>query len=365
MKSLLPRKTVSDQFQGRTLVDAVRRARRELGDDAPIRCWKVRHGGVLGFFAHEYYVAGLTPPSSVARGVPSEQVAQPLAVDAQHDDTGEYFFDFELSDDGDALIPAALTEIVESKDDEVTLGADAATRRAFGEVLAQAEALLMSPSVEPSPITYDRPDRRCNLESGPPSLRIALADLGVPAEYLPDDGGGFDALWSCLARLPSVAPLSAEPGSVIVVVGSRRDALATVNELVGELGLEARDVIDEESSSDARRRVQRRRRTSRTTVVVVSAPVGASNVADTRTWLERLDATYVIGAVGANSKRADVRRWLDQLGVVDALACWRLGDQASVADLMGVAPICLLNGSPATPMNWMALLVRALGRLER
>ena len=364
MKSLLPRKTVSDQFQGRTLVDAVRRARRELGEDAPIRCWKVRNGGVLGFFAHEYYVAGLTPPSSVAQGVPSEQAAQPLDGDTQHDETIEYPFDVALSDGGDALIPA-LTEIVEAKNDEVTLGAEAATRRAFGEVLAQAEALLMRPSVEPSPITYDRPDRRCNLESGPPSLRIGLADLGVPAEYLPDDGGGFDALWSCLARLPSVAPLSAEPGSVIVVVGSRRDALATVNELVGELGLEARDVIDEESSSDARRRVQRRRRTSRTTVVVVSAPVGASNVADTRTWLERLDATYVIGAVGANSKRADVLRWLDQLGVVDALACWRLGDQASVADLMGVAPICLLNGSPATPMNWMALLVRALGRLER
>lgn len=364
MKSLLPHKAVSGQFQGRTLDEAVRRARRELGDHALIRCWKVRHGGVLGFFAHEYYVAGLTPPSNVARDVSSEQVAQPRAADAQSDETNENRFDFELSDVCDALIPAALTEIVESKDDEVTLGAEAATRRAFGEVLAQAEALLMSPSDEQSPITYERPERRRNLESGSPSLRSSLAGLGVPAEYLPDEGGGFDALWSCLARLPSMAPPTAGSGSVIVVVGSRRDALATVNELVNEFGLEARDVIDEEYSSDVRRRIQRRRRTARTTVVVVGAPVGAANVAETRTWLERLDATYVIGAVGANAKRADVLRWLDQLRVVDTLACWRLGDQASVADLMGAAPIYLLNGSPASPMNWMALLTRALGRLE-
>jgi hypothetical protein len=170
-------------------------------------------------------------------------------------------------------------------------------------------------------------------------------------------------LWSNLATLPSAEPFNAGPGQVIAVVGSRRDALATASVLVERFAVQARDVIDEEPSSELRRRVQRRR-TARATIVTVEGPVGTTAGDEIREWLSEIEASRVIAALGANSKRADVRRWLERLAVVDALACWRLGDSAVVADLMGLAPIWLLDGALATPMSWMSQLVGALGRLE-
>src|SRR5271170_4180652 len=50
------------QFEGRTAEEAVARARAALGDAGALRCWKMRRGGVGGFFAKEVFVAGLTPP---------------------------------------------------------------------------------------------------------------------------------------------------------------------------------------------------------------------------------------------------------------------------------------------------------------
>lgn len=388
MKLFPPRSRETTEFIGRTLDEAVRRARRGLGDDAKIRCWKVRRGGLFGFFAHEYFVAGLTPPLGAigADALDPQGVERVDEVDAHELDRA--WNEALGADDPPADSPSeaiALEELIAATGDELALSSDDATRRAFGEVLAQAEALLMRPArSDASSPTYARPESATGFgstegvatEEAPieevstggawigTTLRQRLADLGVPDEYLPGDGEGFDALWSRLETLPSVATLGAGAGEVIAVVGSRRDALATAAALVEQWGLAERDVIDAEPSVELRRRVQRRRRSAHTSVIVVEAPVGSATSVATREWLAQLGATQVIGALGAGAKRADVRRWLDQLELVDALACWRLGGLAAVADLMGVAPIYLLDGSAASPMRWFAQLVGALGRSE-
>jgi len=364
VKSFLLRSNAQTEFVGRRLPDAVGRARRELGEDAKIRCWKVRRGGLWGFFAHESFVAGLSVPAGALVGAPVEV--------SPEEDLGEVHSEkatergnpgaFEEVESGDSM-PLVLDDLVAATDDQLILGVDDATRRAFGEVLAQAEALLTRPPRGgASSVTYERPESHRDVVRVP-ALRVRLAQLGVPEEYLPDEGEGFDALWACVTRLPSAEPLVAGAGQVIAVVGSRRDAWATAAALVPRMELAERDIFDEKPSNELRRRLQRRRRSARTSIIIVEAPVGRATH-DARQWLAQLGAHRVIAAVGANAKRSEVRRWLDQLDGVDALACWRLGRSASVADLMGLAPICLLEGAPATPMSWMVQLVGALGESE-
>lgn len=364
MKSFLLRSTPRTEFAGRRLSDAVGRARRELGQEARIRCWKVRRGGVLGFFAHEYYVAGLSVPTG-ALAHASLEVSAESDADAQDPEGTKEAWHQGACDEvelGDPM-PRALDDLVAATDDQLNLGVDDATRRAFGEVLAQAEALLTrTPRSETSVVTYGRPSSPRGADRVP-ALRARLARLGVPGEYLPDEDGGLDALWTCLTRLPSAEPLIPDAARVIAVVGSRRDASATAAALARRLVIAERDLFHEPPSEELRRRLQRRRRSARTSVVIVEVPVG-NVVQDARQWLAQLRADRVIAALGANAKPSEVRRWLDQLGVVDALACWRLGRSATVADLMGVAPICMLDGAPATPMKWMTQLIGALGEFE-
>ena len=53
-------------------------ARAEFGSDAPVRCWKTRSGGVLGFFAREAFVAGITPPAGAIKAVKTPRPAKEL-----------------------------------------------------------------------------------------------------------------------------------------------------------------------------------------------------------------------------------------------------------------------------------------------
>ena len=69
MKLPQPPESTPGEYEGRTAIEAVRRARRDLGPDAPIRCWKTRRGGLLGFFAKETFVASIAPPAGAVTPV--------------------------------------------------------------------------------------------------------------------------------------------------------------------------------------------------------------------------------------------------------------------------------------------------------
>jgi hypothetical protein len=384
-----PPRASEGEFEGASAEEALARAYAALGADAAVRCWKVRRGGILGFFVRETYVAALHDPTGVSRGrgrgrdgggdldrptpgararaprraLPADRLAELVAA------TDDRVTIDHVVDDPVILGDATFGDATFG---EVALGAPALVDHAFREVLAQAQAALDAGGSA----GYDAPAASREHPGGPSddarpprddvcadlvgALGARVGALGVPAAYQPDDPASLDALVRSLARLPSAAPLPRAGGSVVVVVGSRRDALATAQQVASALAIAASDLLVAEQSVTQWRRIARRRATPRLTVLAVEAPLSTRDLAATAAWLDRLAPDYVLGAVGAAAKRVDVARWAARLGRLDALALVRLRATASVAELMGVAPILWLEGAPATTLRWLHVLLARL-----
>jgi len=331
----------SEEFEGRTYDEALQLARQELGTEVVIRCWRVRRGGVFGFFARESFVAGLTVPEG----------AEPLNLRRRR------------KEQSTPEVLSHLDDLVEATTDEVTLGSDLALESDFSKVLAEAEAVLVdavaterTPPPTPSVQPIDVPVAEVE------GLSASLAALGVPSDYLPE-AQTLDALVSSLATLPAAAPMAAD--SLVVVVGSRREALAAAGHVVANLDLTASDLIVGERTASLRARVLRRRSAKKMTVLVVEASLRSRDLDQVATWIDQLEPDYVLGAVPATSKRADFERWHGQLGRIDALALSRFTSTTSVGELMGTLPIALLDGAPASTLQWVALLLNSKLEGER
>jgi hypothetical protein len=357
------------EFEGRTAAEAVQLARQVLGEDAAVRCWKTRRGGVAGFFAKEAFVAGVTPPEGAVKRVkvsrasrpreasPETEVATrtpaPVAPAERCEDLGE---------------SPTMAQLVEWTEDEVLLGADHEPGDPFREVLAEAQAAVNASRLErpeaPPPTALPHPPRPEPKPSpavaGPARidfLRAGLIGMGVPERYLPEDAGcTFDGLARQLAQLPSLA-LPCRPGSVIVVVGARREVQAAADSLQLSLGLKEGDVLVVDPTDADRQRVARRRSAKKVTVVLLEASLRSRAIDAVAAWVDRLKPDHVLGAVSATAKRSDVSSWRTQLGRVDALALFGLAATATPGELMGELPIAFIDGAEASVLRWMLMLL--------
>jgi hypothetical protein len=191
-------------------------------------------------------------------------------------------------------------------------------------------------------------------------LLDSLAGLGVPSEYRPGaEEATLDGLTRALARLPEPEPLPALGGSVIVVVGGRRDAHLAAQQIAADLALSPADLVSVDRTDAGRQRVARRRSANKVTVLVVEASLKARGVAAVASWVEKVDPDHVVGAVPATAKRSDVESWWGHFGRMDSLALSGLGDTATPAELMGRLPISLLDGREASPLRWTMTLLGA------
>jgi hypothetical protein len=358
--------SVAGQFQGRTPAEAVRMARAEFGTDAPVRCWKTRSGGVLGFFAREAFVAGITPPAGAIKALKTPRPPKE-SKEARETATARS----ELPTASPSPDRRSLSKLVEDTSDEVTLGCAQVPAAAFSEVLAEAQAavngtdLTMHPQ-RPAPLealpalparVVPEPNEALEPIDG---LNDSLARIGVPVPYRPAESGAtLDGLARALASLPAAPAVPAVGGSVIAVVGAARDAQSAGRAILGALGLAAADLLTVDRSDAARQRVARRRSSNRVSVLVVEGSLRSRQLAAVAPWVEQVKPDYVIGAVPATAKRADVQQWRAQVGPLDALALSRLGDTASPGELMGLLPIALLDGEEASPLRWVLTLLRA------
>ncbi|HUZ41993.1 MAG TPA: hypothetical protein VMU68_11465 [Acidimicrobiales bacterium] len=370
MKSLQRPEFVSGEFEGETFDEAVQLAREELGNTAPVRCWKVRRGGVLGFFARETYVAGLTPPQgstgTVRTSAPVRPDRERLSSPWLSAPRTSSLNSPERSA-SDIASRSPLSHLVEATRDEVVLGSDIVTESAFSEVLAQAEAALSRFSLVDD-VTGPASSEQPTSEKVRPieGLRSRLVDLGVPDAYLPEESEGtLDGLARLLSTMPIPQLLPPAEGSIIVVVGSRWEALTVGQHVVAILGLDASSLVVAERTSAGRQRVARRRSMKKATVLVVEAALGSRDLSDAATWVERLAPEYVLGAVAATAKRSDVARWRAQLGRIDSLALSRLAHTTTVGELMDGLPILLLDGARASTLRWLIVLLQSMADYEQ
>jgi hypothetical protein len=371
--------SVAGQFEGRTPAEAVRMARAEFGSDAPVRCWKTRSGGVLGFFAREAFVAGITPPAGAIKAVKTPRPAKESKEPKETRDTQSAPSPLPLRSSPDR---SSLSKLVEDTSDELTLGSAQVPAAVFSEVLAEAQAAVNGTDLvahPPRPVPLEAvPLEPVPLESVPPvsvpleqvpmlaapepieGLDDSLVRIGVPAPYRPPGSEAtLDGLARLLATLPAAPVMPALGGSVIVVVGAARDAQAAGRVLLAKLGLGVTDLLTVDRSDAGRQRVARRRSSNRVTVLVVEASLRSRQLAAVASWVEQVKPDYVMGAIPATAKRADVEHWWAQVGPLDALALSRLGDTAAPGELMGLLPIAFLDGEEASALRWVLTLLRA------
>ena len=349
------------QFEGRTPAEAVQLARAEFGRDAPVRCWKTRTGGVLGVFARDAFVAGISPPAGAVKAVKTPRPAKDLKEpkEARPADPPELAPPPPLPP-----LPArvSLSELVEDTSDEVTLGAAPVPAAVFSEVLAEAQAAVNGSDLLVHP-AWPAPERATPVHAGAEwveGLHDGLVRIGVPAAYRPHASEAtLDGLAHALATLPVAPAVPTDGGSVIVVVGAGRDARAAASALIEKLGLESAALLTVDRTDAGRQRVVRRRSSNKVTVLAVEAALRSRQLTAVASWIDQVQPDYVLGAVPATAKRADVEHWHAQVGHLHALALSRLGDTASPGELMGLLPITSVDGEEASTLRWVLTLLRA------
>lgn len=367
------------QFEARTSEEAVRLARMELGTSAPVRCWKARRGGLFGFFAKEVFVAGIEAPEpSRADNVARAAHARSTIAEWSYDPTK--FVDAEEDVTWPSARSVSLSDLVESTRDEVSLASTNVLENAFIDVLAQAQAALnpepstsegprepaqpyldaTPPVVRPAVFAVVPPSR---VEPGPEriaGLRAFVADYGVPSDFWPEESEEtLDGLVRSFSRLPPVPALPTGEGSLVVVVGTRRDVQAAGLRLIELMDLDASDLIDAQCTSASRQRVTRRRG-SRSSVVMIEAPLRSRELAEVAAWIDGLKPDLVVATVSATAKRADVHSWRRQLACIDVLALYRVAETTSPGELLGDLPILLFDGHQTSVLRWVVLILEAM-----
>ena len=360
------------QFVGATPEEAVRRAREGLGDDAPVRCFKTRAGGVMGFFAREGYVASLEAPAGArtraATPTPPPSFDEVLALEVG------------AANDAPLSPEDVIATLAAAMDDDVDVRLSEAALAEFSSVLAQAEAALQgtdhldddlasSPSpttagVDTTPaavaddsVTYAAP---APTRSGPaviPGLRDSLARLGVPSRFIPEVDGSLDALVRALDDLDEVPSLPETAGSLLVVIGSDERITPLAETLAITLGLGEDDIVRADLTRVGRLALRRRREAGSTTVVVVEAPLRGTNLDEAAAWVDTLAPAYVMATVDAAEKTADLVRWTQRFSRVDAVALSGCAATTTPAELMGQWPIAYLEDEPATSLRWTRWLL--------
>jgi hypothetical protein len=333
------------EFVGRSAEEAVDRARSVLGAEAKIRCWKTRRGGVLGFFAREVFIAGVKAPDGTSKAATrTEEPAIPRSL-------------------ADAMSPT-FDELVAATSDEVSVGADdaAVEDHAFRDVLAQAEAALNDAVFDDAAWISEEAASASAAANDPirselDAFRASLESLGLPVAYRPSSHESvLDGLVRSIASLPTPPALPLSVGSVIAVVGSRRDARAVAQEIAVTLDLDESDVIVSSDDPAVRRRIARRKRSARVSVVVLEAAVRGRTFEPVRAELERMAPDYVLGVVAATLKCADVDRWRSELRV-DALALRHWDETETPAELLAALPVYSVDGAVMSTMRWVSLLI--------
>jgi hypothetical protein len=374
-------------LEGGDLAELMVHVRAEFGPTARIiRADRVRSGGLVGFFARERYELTVDVPDEPfarprAMRAPVPVVAGPVGIDAllAAADAAEVHAQIGGSSQPSAPAPAsAATSPV------ISTGADA-----FASVLEQVRAMTGAQGLtadvevpapharvfEPMvPAQVAEPTAASGAPGAPTGAnRAVLLDLGVPERMLAGVGTPEPAPLSVLlANVPTAPELPRAPGSVVVVVGSGRDAEAVGAQLAERLRLAPSSLVVAGEGQSAPGRVRRiadlssaarwRSLPAGGQIRVVALAVGpdARDRAEASELLAALDPHQVWGVVDARTKPRDSVRWITDVGArrcVDALAVRGLFETTQPGTVLDLGvPVAWFDGIPATGVAWAAAL---------
>ena len=397
--------------------------RTELGSGTTIvSANKVRSGGVAGFFARETYevivehdgIVAVSPsvaddptksirPRDIAaptlmelvEQVSSEERAAAPRIATEADEPAAPRISTEsepfaavmermafnagvpdaapaVADDEPAFVAEA--EIV----DEIPVPAPAPVVQAPAPAPSPA-AQAPAPLPTPAPVPAVAPSAPPVMLGEPRGHVGALVKMGLPSSFVPavpSSAALEAALRSSLTRLPEAPAMPKSTGSVVAIVGERNAALDVARELSSQAGLDP-DAISVASrrrlpartpehliisgSDDAAEKRRSWRRRDRPSVVVIDSELGRDKQAWAYHVLAALEPSATWGVVEATRKTEDVAAWVNGLGGVDALAVNDVDATSSPAAVLQLEiPVGRIDGRPASPALWAALLTERL-----
>jgi hypothetical protein len=201
-----------------------------------------------------------------------------------------------------------------------------------------------------------------------------LLKIGMPPSMAATIGGGdtYAGVLTALAARPPIPAVPDAPGEILVLAGELAHAVPMARQLLEQIGLEPAHLLLAGASAagtgihssrvingpaEAQKRAEKLQNAESAWVVVLDAPVGATDPTWVRATCEALGATAVWAVVDATRKTNDTAQHLSMLGEVEAVIVHGVEVTSDPATVLGLdLPIVSLDGKPATPHAWAALL---------
>ena len=201
-----------------------------------------------------------------------------------------------------------------------------------------------------------------------------LVRVGMPDAMARKITGGdtYAGVLSVLAARPSAPGIPDGPGEILVLAGDVNLGLPIAKQMLEQIevgenhlllaapstagtGLHSSRLISTPEVAESR--VEKLHSADASWIVVMEAPVGGTDPLWVNEMCDAMGATAVWAIVDATRKTADTARHLRTLGEVEALVVHGVELTADPASVLGLdLPIYALDGKPATPHAWAAML---------
>ncbi|WP_305784871.1 hypothetical protein [Symbioplanes lichenis] len=201
-----------------------------------------------------------------------------------------------------------------------------------------------------------------------------LLRVGMPEELAAQITGGdtYAGVLSVLAAKPSAPAVPDAPGEILVLAGDLDHALPIGRKLCEQAGMDQSHLLlggpsaagtglhssrilgDPEA---AKAKAEKLQNADHAWIVLVDATVGRTDPIKIEDMCAALGATALWAVVDATRKTADTARHLRTLGDVEALVVHNVDITSDPATVLGLDyPIVSLDGKPASPHSWAAML---------
>ena len=201
-----------------------------------------------------------------------------------------------------------------------------------------------------------------------------LVRVGMPESMARKITGGdtYAGVLGVLAARPSAPGVPDGPGEILVLAGDVNLGLPIAKQLLEQIevgenhlllaapstsgtGLHSSRLISTPELAESR--AEKLHSADTPWIVVMEAPVGGTDPLWVNEMCDAMGATAVWAIVDATRKTADTARHLRTLGEVEALVVHGVELTADPASVLGLdLPIYSLDGKPATPHAWAAML---------
>ena len=255
------------------------------------------------------------------------------------------------------------------EEDPTPLPADDEPAQSAATVFGLNPAAMATPA-EPEPVVATAPVPAAVSD---PVVRN-LVSVGMPESMASKITGGdtYAGVLSVLAARPATAGVPDGPGEILVLAGDVNLGVTMAKQLLEQIGVgESHLLLAAPSTAGtglhssklissrevAETRVEKLHSADAPWVVVMDAPVGGTDPLWVNDMCDAIGATAVWAIVDATRKTADTARHLRTLGEVEALVVHGVELTADPASVLGLdLPIFSLDGKPATPHAWAAML---------